>query len=45
MDKLRKVISFTLKNRRIIGSIVGSLLMLYGYADEGAFISDMSKRL
>lgn len=45
MKMVRKAVEFTVNNRRIIGSILGSLLVLCGLADEGAFVSDLSERL
>lgn len=44
MKMVMKAVEFTVTNRRIIGTIVGSLLMLCGLADEGAFILDLSER-
>lgn len=38
MEIVKGIASFIFTNRRIIGTIIGSTLMLFGYVDEGNFI-------
>jgi hypothetical protein len=38
MKMLKKAASFVFINRRVIGSIIGSTLVLFGYVDEGNFV-------
>lgn len=45
MKHLKGVLSFLLKNRRIIGGIIGSSLILVGYPKEGAALRDASELL
>lgn len=44
MEKLKKIASFVFVNRRVIGSIVGSSLVLLGYVDEGNFIQRVGEQ-
>lgn len=38
MKNVKGIASFIFTNRRIIGTVIGSTLMLFGYVDEGNFI-------
>lgn len=38
MKNVKRIASFIFINRRIIGTVIGSTLMLFGYADEGNFV-------
>ena len=38
MKKFRNVLSFIIKNRRVIGVIVGSMFTLAGFPDGGEYI-------
>lgn len=40
--RIKKVIRWTVMNRRILGTIFGSLLVAFGYEREGAYITDVS---
>lgn len=44
MQKLKKAASFIFMNRRIIGSIIGSTLVLLGYVDEGNFVRHLGEQ-
>lgn len=45
MITLRKVLSFVFQNRRLIGSIIGSGLILAGYPNEGTKLNEVSELL
>lgn len=43
MEKCKVVVKYLFTNRRIIGVIVGSLLALAGYHDEGNFVQSLGE--
>lgn len=44
MEKCKVVAKYLFTNRRIIGVIVGSLLTLAGYHDEGRFVQNLGEQ-
>lgn len=44
MEKVSKMVKYVFINRRIIGIIVGSVLTLAGYQDEGRFIQNLGEQ-
>lgn len=43
MKNLRIVVKFMFDNRRLIGTIVGSIMILSGHQEAGYFIQNMSE--
>lgn len=43
MEKLKRTANYVFINRRIIGIIVGSLLTLAGFQDEGLFVQKLGE--
>lgn len=42
---VKKVIKWIVVNRRILGTICGSILVVLGHEKEGAYITDISTHL
>lgn len=45
MSKLRSIFRFIYVNRRIIGGIAGSILVLAGYPNEGTIVNSIVEGL
>lgn len=39
MKQVSKVVSFIFVNRRVVGTIIGGVLMLFGYGEEAKFFT------
>lgn len=44
MKNVTKVMSFLFANRRVIGTVVGGMLVLFGYNEEGAFVTRLGEQ-
>lgn len=44
MQKFKEIASFVFINRRVIGSIIGSTLVLFGFVEEGYFIQHIGEQ-
>lgn len=42
---VKKVIKWIVVNRRILGTICGSVLVVLGYNKEGAYVTDISAHI
>lgn len=44
MKKFKKVATFVFINRRVIGTVIGGIVALLGYSDEGLFIQRIGEQ-
>ena len=44
MRKFKEIASFVFNNRRVLGSIIGSTLVLFGFVEEGNFVQRVGEQ-